>query len=775
MAKKFYFFLKYWPVLVIIGLWFLFSSPYFFKGLVPFPSRYLVTFFAPWNASFAMPVKNNAMPDVISQIYPWKMLTIETWKNGQIPLWNPYSFSGTAHAANYQSAVFSPFNILFFLLPFIHAWSMTVLLQPVLAGLFMFMFLKSLGCRNSSSLIGSIGFMFSGFLVCWMAYGTIGYALLFLPLILVGIKKTYASKSLFGYMLIPLGIALSFLSGHFQISFYVLGLSVAYALYEGIQTKAKKKIVLVLILVVLGLFVAAPQLLLTLEAFAKSTRGLEREIREVIPWNYLITFFSPDFYGNPVTRNDWFGHYAEWTGFVGVVPFILAIFAACFSSKKEKLFFICVFVVSILLSYAGPVSSLLYVLKIPVLSTSAASRIISLAGFSLAVLAAFGMDEVWERLKSQKIKSFVLFGVSTVLLFSFIWIILIIGKTLPVEKVLVAKRNFVLPSLLAFAVVVSVCITTLKNIPKALTRVILIFIIAIAIFDGYRFSSKWMPFDEQEYVYPQSKVLTFLRSTIGINRVFGGIGGEVGTTYAIPLIEGYDALYQGRYGEYINASSNGIISPAGRSVVPFDKHGLFAKETLQILGVRYILHRISDGRNIWAFPFWEYPAEDMKSIYRDEHYEVFENVKAYPRAFLASSFLVAANPTDEIDLLFDKNVDRRETIILEKEPQVKPSSGEGQAEILIYSPMHIRIRTDSSIPKLLFLSDTYDPGWKASVDGKTAEVLRADYDFRAVALPSGTHIVEFRYQPVLFRVGIFIAAAAIILLLVIPATIKRTV
>ncbi|KKS22964.1 MAG: hypothetical protein UU78_C0008G0014, partial [Candidatus Roizmanbacteria bacterium GW2011_GWC2_41_7] len=130
---------SYWPILFIVVIWLIFVHPYFFKNLVPFPSRYLVDFFPPWNNLYAHPYKNGAMPDIITQIYPWKQLTIDSWKSGQIPGWNPYQFSGNPHLANVQSAAFTPFNLLFFVLSFIDAWSVLVLLQPFLAGLFMYL------------------------------------------------------------------------------------------------------------------------------------------------------------------------------------------------------------------------------------------------------------------------------------------------------------------------------------------------------------------------------------------------------------------------------------------------------------------------------------------------------------------------------------------------------------------------------------------------------------------------------------------------------------
>jgi uncharacterized membrane protein YfhO len=52
------------------------------------------------------------------------------------------------------------------------------------------------------------------------------------------------------------------------------------------------------------------------------------------------------------------------------------------------------------------------------------------------------------------------------------------------------------------------------------------------------------------------------------------------------------------------------------------------------------------------------------------------------------------------------------------------------------------------------LLDTYFPGWKATVDGRTTPIYRADYNFRAVSLPEGAHTVTFTYRPLSFRLGL---------------------
>ncbi len=737
------FIIQFWPYLVIIGLWVIFSFPYLFKGLVPFPSKYLVTFFPPWNSEYGMPVKNNAMPDIISQIYPWKKLTIDTWKMGQIPLWNPYSFSGTPHAGNYQSAVFTPVNVLFFILPFIDAWSIMVLLQPLLAGMFMYVFVKSLGRSQGASLLSAIAFMFCGFIVVWMAYGTLGYAGLFLPLIFWGIH-TKKGKA------VSIGIALSLLSGHFQVSIYVLGAAIFYILWKK-QWKT-------LWFVFFGLLIAAPQILLGIKSFIGSTRGAAVLKGEIIPWQYLMTFIAPDFYGNPVTRNDWFGHYAEWSGFIGVVPLMLALFAAVGKKSKEVWFFITLAVVTLCFALPTPLNSLLYLLKIPVLSGSAASRIIILTSFSLATLAAYGLDGLKEKKKGYA------FPVVSLVLTAIAWGILICGHPLPADKLAIATRNFILPSIFILAGSVLILLGSIRK--KWIWTAVVVLFLGLSAFDLLRFASKWMPFDPRSLVYPDVKSLAKIREIAGADRVFGNIGaGEVGTMYGIALIEGYDAVYPARYGEFINAVSRGYSAPGERSVVQFDKSGIYRTEVLQLLGIKYIYHRLSDGRNVWAFPYWEYPG--MRQAYSDEQYEIFEYPDTYPRAYVASSYVIAKDDKEIVDTLFAKDFDRRNTLVLEEKPLIEPQTGSGSAHIQTYSPTRVTIQTVSDVPKLLFLSDTYDAGWRVTIDGKSSRIYRANYDFRVVSVPSGTHAVEFRYQPQEFRWGIIMTVIGVLLLLLV--------
>jgi hypothetical protein len=745
----------WWQFGFIFICWFIFASPYFLKGNIPFPSTYLVTFFAPWSATHGMPVKNNAMPDVITQIFPWKRVTVNSWKLGEVPLWNPYSFAGTAQAGNYQTAVFSPINALFFIFHEVDAWSVMVLLQPLLAGIFMMLFLRSLRLTALASTLGSIAFMFCGFMTVWMAYGTLGYAVLYLPLALYAIETYFTTKKRWSMPLLSISIAFSFLSGHLQMSLYVLVMTSAYLVYH-LWKKQWREWILPFVFLIFGLFLSAPQLLVSYTTFVQSGRSMGVTRGEIIPWQYLTTVFAPDLYGNPVTRNDWFGHYAEWASFAGVIPLFLALGALLkkFSDRRVQ-FFGFTGLCALLFAVSSPLNSLIYILKIPILSNSAASRIIVLFSFCIAVLSSFGMEYLLENRMKYNIRDVVFwFGISLGSVMC-LWIWLLFLHPLSPEKLSVAIRNTVLPTGLLILAIVTIFTTfyTSKRIKHILLWIVLIF----TSFDVLRFSAKWMPYDPKGYVYPEVPVLRFVQKIILKNhaRIIGNIGGEVASAFGVPVLEGYDALYQKRYGELINRATDGALHTPDRSVVSLNKQGVFTEDMVELLGAKYLVHRFSDGRNTWAYPFWNFPS--YRSIWKDPTYEVFENDAALPRVFMASSYVVARNDQNIFNALFTQGIDRQNTLILESEPDIKPATGAASAVIQSYKPNEVVVQTISDTSKLLFLSDVYDKGWKVTIDAKPATILRADYDFRAVALPKGRHTVRMYFWPDSFTVGLFLS------------------
>ena len=98
------------------------------------------------------------------------------------------------------------------------------------------------------------------------------------------------------------------------------------------------------------------------------------------------------------------------------------------------------------------------------------------------------------------------------------------------------------------------------------------------------------------------------------------------------------------------------------------------------------------------------------------------------------------------------------------------------AHITHYEPQRIAIEAQLNEPGLLILSDTWYPGWRASVttNGRTTEtpIYRTNRILRGVQLPAGNHTVEFRYRPLGFTLGAVISSCSWLML--IAALVIRT-
>lgn len=734
------------PILFLAIVWFIFSSPYFLKGNVPYPSTYQVNSYNPWSAykQFWGPVKNAAMPDVIGQIYPWKHFTINTWKENQMPLWNPYGFSGNPHLADFQSAVFSPFNLLFFIFPFSDAWAIFILLQPLIAGLSMYIFMKTLKISIVGSFVGSISFMFCGFITVWMAYGTLSMAIAFLPLALFAIEKTFTKVSMYSAVLLSLTIICSFFSGHFQTSMYFLLMSFSFLLFKSITTRNIKACIYGSVGFVLGISVALLQIIPSIGLYEASVRSGAFIKDGGIPIQYIITVISPDFYGNPVTRNDWFGAYAEWASFIGIVPLFLSCFVF-FNRKKETIFFIVSGIIALLLAMQSPLQGILGNLHIPVFSTSNPSRIIVLFSFCFAVLAGMGFDALKGLVEKKSIKKIMIPFSIIGLLLLFIWFLLLTGKILSLEHLSIAKRNLIFPSLLFFGSIVMVVLALIK---KRLLLFVICYLLLATSIDSFRFVQKWMPFDPKSLIFTDLPILGEIKKNINQNRLFGNIGQEIGNYYSFQMIEGYDPLYIKQYGEFIRAASTGNFQEAERSVVHLDKTGKYTDRVLDFLGVLLLTHRIQDTKTSWAYPVWE-KQKKYSLLFQDNQFQLYKNNTPMQRATIFYTYQVIKNNKALLQQFFDDNFNFREVLLLEEEPLEKISkneNGEGSAKIISYSPNKIRIYTTSNTPALLLLTDNFYPGWKARVNGKENKIYRANYTFRAVAIPAGKSTVEFTYE-----------------------------
>ena len=239
MEKVKRFLYQAWPILIFLALYVFIFRKVFFSALVPFPGDLLTSWFFPYKAggwegfSPWITHKEYILADVVRQLFPWREVSMDLFKQGMLPLWNIYSFAGNPLLANLQSAVFYPFNIFFLLLESRWAWIAYIMIQSILATSFMYMFIRSLRLSRIAALVAGIGFSFIGYVMVWFEMGVVGHAALWLPLILWGMTK-YINKPQGKYLVLSsVGITCSILAGHAQTTAYALLFSLAYFVYLG--------------------------------------------------------------------------------------------------------------------------------------------------------------------------------------------------------------------------------------------------------------------------------------------------------------------------------------------------------------------------------------------------------------------------------------------------------------------------------------------------------------------------------------------------------------
>ncbi len=164
--------------------------------------------------------------------------------------------------------------------------------------------------------------------------------------------------------------------------------------------------------------------------------------------------------------------------------------------------------------------------------------------------------------------------------------------------------------------------------------------------------------------------------------------------------------------------------------------------------------------------------------YRDENATIYQNTRAFPRAFLVNRVIVADTMKEALLKTRDLGWTTRDTLVAESPPPGLPflnasaSEFSAVAEINKYSPQEVIIRVAASGASFLVLTDTFYPGWNAYVDGKPVTIYRAYGLVRAVFLTTGIHEASFKYEPNSFKLGgaITFVSAIIVTLLLLPST-----
>jgi hypothetical protein len=734
----------------------------------------------------------------LMQFGPWYGAAADALRAGELPLWNPLVGNGAPLLANYQSALCYPPNWLHFLLAPAHAMSWLMVLHVLWAGLGMWFYARQIGLRTWPRLVSALSFMLSGYLVSRLGFPSIGSTLPWLPWTLWATERLLVQRSLRASAVLGLCLAMQWLAGHAQTAFYgglalgayvlwrVLGPSTNAAEEPGQRRRQLGRLVACLLgAAAIGVGLAAVQLLPTAELQRLSQRASGVEYDYAMNYSLwplrLIAFLTPRFFGHPATGDYW-GYccnYWEDNGYVGLLPLLLAAGAvvgwlrtrragAALRSGADGLPlplagalvpFYALLALSALLLALGrhtPIYPFFYD-HVPGFGLfQAPARLLCLWTLGVSVLAGVGA-ETWR--PTGRIKKVARYG-------------LVIGLGLLVAaggstRVLSGRALTFTVGLLQLGLSsVLIGLLALRQPRMTERRAALHWWAAVLLFVAADLvSANWganpaaepglytrptesaaalraagldgrtyYPFADRERV-TFGHYLSFATFNPAQERDWSDMRETVlpnmGMLDGLPSANNFDPLLPARYADLVET-----VDAAEPSL---------QLKLLQMMGVQTLITE-------WARP-------ELPPVHINVDAAFSPVPDPLPRAYVVSAARWVAGPREALEAVTDPGFDPASEVVLEGPAAESGLPSRWQPVTLTSSRNTVTIRAALPRDGYLVVLDTHYPGWQARVDGQPGTSYAANLAFRAVPLPAGEHVIEFRYRPVAFQAG---AAATVL-------------
>jgi uncharacterized membrane protein YfhO len=335
--------------------------------------------------------------------------------------------------------------------------------------------------------------------------------------------------------------------------------------------------------------------------------------------------------------------------------------------------------------------------------------------------------------------------------------------------------SFLISAVLVVASVVFIGLYIKDNIKRSLFQIVAIFLILVDLFIITAVRLRFVPAKD---VAPTFGVTEFLKREKGLFRIFrlqdirdpmepmdaaSFLRPNTHLFYGLSSIEGWKSLMPSRYIEFIRVFEKGTQRQLDGLTAEFQD---FDPRILNLMNVTYII--TSTKRNLRGLNF--------ELVCEGDGYRVFKNLNALPRAFIFYKHKVVTDKAEILATIGSPSFELDKEIILEEplplivsDTKDASSANKDKVEIVNYQPHLVDIATETQKGGYLFLSDSYDAGWKAYLDGKYVKIYKADYIFRAVPLPKGRHKVLFLYKPASLKAGFLFTAIGFIISIAIMA------
>jgi hypothetical protein len=710
--------------------------------------------------------KSYFLGDIEAMGYPFHHYKYEMWQAGKLFLWDPYTYCGQPYTADIHTGTFYPVNWIFFFIPTATAIVIYVVIHFLIAGIFSYIFLRDLEFDYVPSLAGSIFYSFCGFMVIRIIHANFITDCALLPLCLYSVNILFRRKNLLSSLLLGLFLSFTLLSGNYQLSLMVYGITFLYFSGKLDLKELKKQLLpggLFFTGIIFSFMFMAVQLLPAWEYIGQTMRianGLPYDMatKDSIGLKQILLFIIPDYFGLPWRYNGYTGYPYFWEAcfYVGIFPLLLTLIAPFFITDKEKKIFIIFILTGILgitlsLGKYTPVYGLFYSIVPLFKSYRCPVRwlFLLLPGILYSIALSVKRLSNIEKPVTYKenpglIISLILAGIIMINLLLFIMLV--------PPKTIAGTVYFVITGFTGFIIIFLrlYCIIGKK----------LFFVITITslIISAFSFGLVINLTVEGEYFDKRAgQVFDILKDKIPPERIYyfpppelHGTRNMAGTRKISTLI-GYNPLILKRYGSYLFYSDNKLPLTSEVQLEFIQQSNMIP---LNNVTSKMIL--LLNLTSVYSFD--------------EENYKmnIIPVKNPYGRAFTVNNYHVITDDYRTLQYMGSNEFDPLSKVLLDEDPGIKnPETIEKvnyPVEFQVFEPDYIKMKVSPEQSCWLFLSEIYYPGWQAFVDGKERKVYRANYMFRSIELKPGDNTVEFYFRPDSFRKGAAISVIAILML-----------
>ena len=776
-------------VVLYIGLAAAFVSPALRAGKTLSGSDVLwVT--APWAAlrpaGFTR-ATNVELYDAATQYEPWQRYTSSRLPS--IPLWDPFIMGGRPFLANAQSAVFSLFSLPAHLLPFGLALPMAAMLKLVVAAVGTFLACRALGISPPGAFLAGVTYAFGLYQITNISWPFTSVWVL-IPWLMLCAETCLWRPSPRAAASLATVVGLQFFSGHPESSFHALVATTLFFLVRLIHLQRSHRTpvtalwsrILAFILGGAGGFALAANVLFPFfELVLRSSDLAERSGGSGLPSRVLVMLFMPDWWGRPtgVVFGDYPAFFFCRALYTGALPLMLAAVAVLLQPSFQRLALM-VLASWILAIVAGIYHPVAVANSLPGFRNANNLRLIILFLFAVALLAGKGVDELTHRRVSRFRAVLAVTVCFALLCVPLVW----------VGDVNVSAANMPLALKTAWSLVpetwegpeIGASTTRLASAIRWLAvggvswallvarlglglrpRCFATLAAVVVTADLFHIGIGYNPaIDRALLVPPVTNGIKYLQSRrpnrfVGLGPYFiipGVLPPNLATEYGLFDVRGYDFPVERHYDRLWRTQIQPGHFLSARALGQLNEPALRALSLLSVSDIMLPL----------GFPAPVGPR--LRIAYRGPDAIVYANDRALPRAFVTHAQRVVADEDAAFAAVTDPSFDAQGVVVTEHSfpeiPTSVPPAAFGHAEILEYQPERVVIRATSATSGILVLTDVAFPGWRAAVDDHDTEVYRVDYLLRGVPIAPGTHTVEFSYEPLSFRIGVWVSVLTLL-------------